>query len=457
MDSPATPPISARISRRGALLSADPPLLRLHFLAGGHIGSELCLPQLAALVRLVRQKGEAVTQPAMIGDGADVRMVDATIEPDADGLRLTVHHWDRLLSPPDILALEDAEFDYARLEADGAWRTDAQLLIVRMAAGIDKDLGFLPSTARGNPFSRIFRLLPDATGDMPFLAALANQAAFENQPAELIASNNAPVLLSGKSLRDAAGHFAGLVGYVRLVRPAYDATPSSRALSDIDRVLADRLEPALRAPIGRVIAHADALALRTDGPLREDYVRYAEDIAGAARHMLGLVDDLANVNAIEQPNFTISTEPLDLLDIARRAAGLLAVRALERNVTISLPNGQLRVAGDYGRVLQILVNLIANAIRYTPEGGQIRLEAAVRADRLGITVVDDGKGIAPDQHERVFQKFVRLEGDAKGGSGLGLYISRALARAMGGDILLESDVGQGARFTLMLHADGEGA
>ena len=140
-----------------------------------------------------------------------------------------------------------------------------------------------------------------------------------------------------------------------------------------------------------------------------------------------------------------------------RAAGLLAVRALERNVTISLPNGQLRVAGDYGRVLQILVNLIANAIRYTPEGGQIRLEAAVRADLLGISVVDEGKGIAPDQHERVFQKFVRLEGDAKGGSGLGLYISRALARAMGGDILLESDVGQGARFTLMLHADGEGA
>lgn len=452
MTSGAEAPIYARVNSRGQVQSADPPLLRLHLSAGGHMGGEFALPQLAALVRLVRQKGEAVTRQIIIGDGADVRLVAASLTPDPQGISIVLDDWETRLPPSDILTVGDADFDFARLEADGAWRTDAQLRIVRMAAGLDKDLGFLPSTARGYSFARIFRLVPDATGDMPLLAALANHTPFDNQLAELSVSNNAPVLLSGAPVFDAEGSFAGLAGRVQLIHRAPVPPDPAQSPSVLDMLLATRLEPALRAPIGRVIDHADAMALREEGPLREDYVRYAEDIAGAARHMLRLVDDLANINAIEQPDFTIETEPVDLVDSARRAAGLLAVRAMDRGVTIHVPNGTVLVAGDFGRVLQILVNLLANAIRYAPENSVVRLEPLVEADWMGMAVVDEGKGIAPDQHDRVFQKFERLEGDSAGGSGLGLYISRTLARAMGGDILLDSDIGQGARFTLRLRA-----
>jgi signal transduction histidine kinase len=80
------------------------------------------------------------------------------------------------------------------------------------------------------------------------------------------------------------------------------------------------------------------------------------------------------------------------------------------------------------------------------------MEAVALADMAGIAVIDAGKGIAPEHHDRIFSKFERLDGNIGSGSGLGLYISRRLARAMGGDILLDSQPGQGARFTLLLKA-----
>ena len=208
--------------------------------------------------------------------------------PDGDNIHLTLHRWDRLLSPPEILGLPDADFEFARLEADGAWRTDAQLLMVRMAAAIDVDFGFLPATTRGHPFSRIFRLLPDATGDIPFLAALANGTDFTDQPAELIVSHIVPVLLSGRAIVGEDGRFLGISGRLQLVRTQPKAPSHPPILSDLDLLLAGQLEPALRGPIGRAIEHADHLALQAEGPLRQDYVRYAEDIAGAARHCWAL-------------------------------------------------------------------------------------------------------------------------------------------------------------------------
>ena len=148
--------------------------------------------------------------------------------------------------------------------------------------------------------------------------------------------------------------------------------------------------------------------------------------------------------------------PIDLAEIARRAAGLLGANAAARRVRLDAPalDESLTAIGDYRRVLQILVNLIGNAIRHSPETGMVWIRAERDGASALIVVADQGHGIAPEDHERVFEKFARLEPAEPGGSGLGLYIARRLARAMGGDILLDSGLGQGARFTLVVPAEG---
>ncbi|MBO9582513.1 MAG: HAMP domain-containing histidine kinase, partial [Sphingobium sp.] len=101
--------------------------------------------------------------------------------------------------------------------------------------------------------------------------------------------------------------------------------------------LSRRLDTALRQPISRIIANAGTISDRVSGPLRQDYVNYATDIASAGRHLLALVDDLADLQAIEGPGFTATREEVDLSEIARRAAGLLNIRADARRITIQAP------------------------------------------------------------------------------------------------------------------------
>ena len=156
--------------------------------------------------------------------------------------------------------------------------------------------------------------------------------------------------------------------------------------------------------------------------------------------------------AVEQPGFRIETEVVDLADIARRAAGLLGVRAADRGVRIDVPPHDeiLEARGEFRRVLQILVNLIGNAVRYSPQDSSVWLRTEQEGDLAAIIVADQGKGIALDDQARIFDKFERVDPSEPGGSGLGLFISRQLARAMGGDITLDSAPGQGARFVLTL-------
>jgi len=146
---------------------------------------------------------------------------------------------------------------------------------------------------------------------------------------------------------------------------------------------------------------------------------------------------------------------VDLSELARQAAGILNVRAQEKAIVIEAPHlsETLPAVAEYRRVLQVLLNLIGNAIRYSPEGSHIWIRLESAGDRARITVADQGPGLSSEQQGKIFEKFERLGRSGDGGSGLGLYISRSLARAMGGDLLVDSAPGQGARFILDVPAD----
>ena len=202
------------------------------------------------------------------------------------------------------------------------------------------------------------------------------------------------------------------------------------------QLIGGALTPVLRQPISRVIANAETIRSRLAGPLRAEYSEYAGNIVSAGQHLNGLLDDLADLEVVEAEGFSTASEPVDMGDAARRAAGILGVRARAKNIEVLLPirEGVYIAKGEFRRVLQILINLIGNAIAYSPENSVVTVQADGFAEDgfVALTVSDQGPGLSEDQAERVFEKFERLGRDNDGGSGLGLYISSRLAHIMGG-------------------------
>nr|WP_286207659.1 HAMP domain-containing sensor histidine kinase [Hephaestia sp. MAHUQ-44] len=437
------PPVYGRIDGDDRLIEADRRLAALNQAAGGAIGLPLAIPALATAVRLVRRLGVLVSRRAVVADGEHDLDLWVRAEPDDGGVRLTLTGWrERPMALPHTVS--------GGVGTPGAgrgwrWETDAALRLIALAPDAGPRDGFHPAAMLGQPLTALFGLVEQPDGALPLLAALAVNQCFEGQQATVRPSGRR-VILAGSPRRDRLGAFGGFAGIATDVALEPAASPAT-----VD-VFTARLGGVLRAPLGRIIANADSIGAAPDGSVNATYAGYAADIATAGRHLLGLVDDLVDLEAVERADFAVASEAIDLADLARRAAGLLTVRASAAEVTIDRPGegGAIAAIGEFRRVLQILVNLIGNAVRYAPPGSTVTVRAQHRKGLAEVIVADRGKGIAPEDQARVFEKFERVDPSEPGGNGLGLYIARRLARAMGGDITLDSAAGKGARFMLSL-------
>lgn len=446
---PGLRPVLARTDAEDRLVEADPRLLDLVEAAGGSIGAPIAVPQIAALVRLARRLGIAVARQVVVADGEGDLELSVRATPERDGVLLQIGEW-----RPRAAWRTAADGDvrpFLRSGADWLWETDAALRLTHISADAGERYGFDADALLGQPLVNLFTLAEDGEGGFPILSALAAQMRFDAQDATLKASGKR-VRLSAEARIDARGRFAGFDGAATMLDievPAEEPAPST-----IPDGFSARLDRSLRAPLERIIANASSMSARIDGPLSDSYTGYAEDIAAAGRHLLGLVSDLVDLEAVEREDFTVAPEPIDLADVARRAAGLLSVRAAEGKVRIDKPASEqaLPATGDFRRALQVLVNLIGNAVRYSPEDATVWVEAERDGNMACVVVADQGKGIAESDQAMIFDKFGRVDPREPGGSGLGLYISRRLARAMGGDIIVDSAPGRGARFLFTLPA-----
>ena len=447
--------IRGRIDRSGVLVSADAPLLRLQQRAGAGLDKPLALPHLARLVALAQRLHRDISRPLYAADDhSDIHAL-VRITPDADGVSLEISDWrTRPLMQPQVPVIADS----AAVPQSWTWECDQQLRLVALHAAPDAPA--IPDGWEGRSLSELFELQPDEDGRFPVLRALARQSRFESQRVQ---AAGIAMTLSGEALFDATGRFTGFRGLAAvaedqepaepkgggtLVDPAFGSLPLS------DPQFGRRIDGALRGPLSRIIATAETISGQFDGPIRADYARYAGDIAHAGRHLLGLVDDLADLQNIERPGFKAAADEIDLGDLARRAVGLLGMKAEEKGIRIDAPRTDDRApaTGEFRRVLQVLLNLLGNAIRYSPENSLIWIRVNREGDRAMVTVADQGQGIDAEQQAVVFEKFERLGRTDSGGSGLGLYIARRLARAMDGELTVDSAPGQGARFTLSLPA-----
>jgi signal transduction histidine kinase len=445
-------PVHGRVDAEGRLEAADTALADLHARAGGEPGGPLAIPQLAALARLARRLGVPIARGVLAADGDEDLDLWVRARLDGDVVALTIAGWSRRPNGHAIPAGGEpaGTQDFVRAEADWVWTADATLRLTSLSRE-----GLAALTRPGNeamlgePLTRLFLLEEAATGGLPLLEALAHGQSFDDQLVTL-RGTSARFRLAATPLLDTLGRVKGFDGAGFALADGDSATDRAEPQALDDGVFARRLDTALRTPLNRIVAAAESIREQDEGPLRADYGGYAGDIANAGRHLLGLVDDLVDLEAVER-DLDVDPEPIDMADLARRAAGLLSVRADDRTMRIERPaeTAKLPCVGDFRRALQVMVNLISNAVRFGPAGSTVHVLVEARGDSAAALVVDAGRGVAPADRERVFEKFERL-GATEPGSGLGLYISRRLARAMGGDLVIEDAPGAGACFVFTL-------
>ena len=201
----------------------------------------------------------------------------------------------------------------------------------------------------------------------------------------------------------------------------------------------------LRSPLHEIIDSADRIAGRSDGPIRDDYAGYAADISAAAHHLLSVVRSMGE-------DGSSGLAPVDLVALVYEAVGLVESDASDREVEVAVePVHSFTANGEERGVIQIMVNLIGNAIRHSVERATVTISFERSAGHAIVHVADDGPGIDPADQQRIFERFERGSGGAQG-SGLGLAIARRLARSMNGDIQLYSRPAMGSRFSLVLPA-----
>jgi signal transduction histidine kinase len=317
------------------------------------------------------------------------------------------------------------------------WAADEELRLISVSGDLAEQLGIDVAESAGLPLTRVLRLEEDGDGDMPLISALAARRGFSGQRARSRADESRTLVLSGDVVSGADGAFAGFRGTAEMETGWQQSRASQTEFFD------HALDEILRAPLDRIIESAERIVERSDGPLRSDYASYGNDIAAAARHLLSIVRGMSE-------DSTQGSQTIDLTALAAEAVVMLESSAEDRKVTIEMQAAEpLQASGQERAVIQILVNLIANAIRYSPEGRTVRLSFVRTDGTASVVVTDQGPGVAVADQQRIFERFERAQSREEG-TGLGLAISRRLARSMGGDVTLDSATGEGARFTLTL-------
>jgi two-component system cell cycle sensor histidine kinase PleC len=213
----------------------------------------------------------------------------------------------------------------------------------------------------------------------------------------------------------------------------------------------------LRTPLNAIIGFSEAMKSKVFGPLGSaKYEEYAGTIHASGRHLLAVVDDILDMARIEGGKAVLHESVFSLRAALGNCAQLIAPEAERHGQTFvaRIADGLPAVRGDEAKLNQIVLNLLANAVRYTPRGGRVSLFAEPLANgAIAIAVADNGIGIPADQLERVFEPFRQVDNDKmrkSGGLGLGLNIAKSFADMHQADLWLESEAGQGTTARLVL-------
>ena len=239
--------------------------------------------------------------------------------------------------------------------------------------------------------------------------------------------------------------------YAAEQRARAEAESANRAKSEFLATMSHEL----RTPLNAIVGYAQLLQMGVHGELTPVQRDTIDRIERSEQRLRALIEDVLSFARIEAGRIDLTTTATRVRDIIQEVESLVAPQIREKALQLSFVNCDeaLTVHADPEKVQQILLNLVANAIKFTPDGGSITITGEVVGQMVAVRVRDSGVGIPPDKHETIFEPFVQLGrslASPREGSGLGLAISRNLARAMHGDLTVESEPDRGSTFTLTL-------
>jgi signal transduction histidine kinase len=235
------------------------------------------------------------------------------------------------------------------------------------------------------------------------------------------------------------------------LREARDlAEQASRAKSDFIAAMSHEL----RTPLTAIIGFSDLMEAQVGGELAETHKLHTKRIKAGAWHLIGIIDEILTYARMEAGRLDLMLDRTEVISLAAETAAFLEPAASAKGLELRtiVPEGKLFMEIDALRLRQVLINLVGNAIKFT-ETGHIDLEVNCTGNRINFIVRDTGPGIPPGQQTKIFEPFRQLEqgkSRQKGGSGLGLAVSRDLARLMNGDLIIESSADSGTAFVLWL-------
>jgi signal transduction histidine kinase len=427
---------------------------------------------------------ERTTEPQEESLGGRIARILADVTPGEQDTRAAASH----------IATVSARYeDLLRSTVDWLWETDANLALSFVSSPVALKLGLPAQVLIGRPLTSLGEFTPGGGPEQQAEAAIRTHRPFRLAAFAMTGSGNrrATYHLSGVPyFDDENGQFAGYRGTAVLAPP-----PKPEVIADNElRALADALEEALlrqqqlsaelaarpaeaeaapqgevslaktahelRTPLNAIIGYSDLALSGVYGPLGDRYTECLRTIREAGQHLDRLVVQM-HETAKSADGRSLESQTIDVAELVAKAKALVVLQAQDADIDLSRvgPMAAGQVTGDPLACTQILVNLLTNAIKFTPAGGSVGLETQTGPNgKLQIVVWDTGVGIQPDEQAKIFASSYRVQPAAGAhtapGHGFGLAISRDLARAMGGDLTVSSQPGQGSRFILSLPLAG---
>ena len=275
-----------------------------------------------------------------------------------------------------------------------------------------------------------------------------------------------PVRVIASALRNDEGQVLRIVGVVEDVadqlrlQTSEEARRRAEAANRAKNEFLSRMSHELRTPLNAMIGFAQLLGLDHEAPLAPHQQEWVQQIQRAGWHLLELINETLDLSRIESGSLSLSPQPLDLVQMAEAARGLVASAAAQRQISVSVSAqpGLPAAVGDATRVRQVLTKLLTNAVKYNRPGGSVRVQVGRDgSSAVCVAVTDTGLGMDSAQQARLFQPYDRLgrEGSGIEGTGIGLVITQRLLELMGGTLAVRSEIGEGSTFSFTLPASND--